>query len=96
LLVGGAGDEIYRLDLAEGRFKAPLVCPVGAGVNKLEAKRPFSFIIFIELTAPLLCFEEKRRRKESCFSFYSNSVSLVAFFLFTLPWYLSSQILKIF
>jgi len=29
LLVGGAGDEIYWLDLAEGRFKAPLVCPVG-------------------------------------------------------------------
>jgi hypothetical protein len=37
LLVGCAGDEVYRLDLAEGRFKAPLPLPTkGFGVNQLE------------------------------------------------------------
>jgi hypothetical protein len=35
--VGCAGDEVYRLDLAEGRFKAPLPLPTkGFGVNQLE------------------------------------------------------------
>jgi ribosome biogenesis protein ENP2 len=38
LLVGGAGDEVYRLDLAEGRFKAPLAVPSGGfGVNQIES-----------------------------------------------------------
>ena len=26
LLIGSAGPDLYRLDLMEGRFKAPLVC----------------------------------------------------------------------
>ena len=63
LLIGGAGDEVYRLDLAEGRFKAPLPVPKRGGVNKLAVNLMHGLLAAGCESGEVVCFDPRSRKQ---------------------------------
>jgi WD40 repeat protein len=59
LLVAGAGDEVYRLDLSEGRFKAPLHVPNRGGVNALAVNMVHGLVAGACESGEVICFDPR-------------------------------------